>query len=149
MSLSAVQRVIGMLITDEEFRRYFEQQRADCLANLSDQGIDLDAIEVAALMEGEADLWSQMATHVDSQLRKVRETARRRTNAVFTRREQAVLRGVFEGLSNKEIAARDGVSENAVKATIQQLFRKTHVRSRAQLVRVAMERSLGNLHKRR
>jgi DNA-binding NarL/FixJ family response regulator len=57
----------------------------------------------------------------------------------LTDREQQVLQGVFEGLANKEIGARLSVSESAVKATLQQLFRKTHVRTRSQLVRVALE----------
>ncbi len=57
----------------------------------------------------------------------------------FTDREDQVLRGVFEGLANKEIAARIGVSEGAVKATLQQLFEKTGVRTRSQLVRIALE----------
>ncbi len=61
---------------------------------------------------------------------------------VLTEREQQVLRGIFEGLSNKEIAARLGVSESAVKATLQQLFQKTRVRTRSQLVRIALETSL-------
>lgn len=55
-------------------------------------------------------------------------------------RETEVLRAVFEGLSNKEIALRLAVSESSVKATIQQLFQKTGVRTRSQLVRVALER---------
>jgi DNA-binding NarL/FixJ family response regulator len=58
----------------------------------------------------------------------------------FTAREQNVLRGVFEGLANKEIAAGLGISESGVKATLQQLFDKTGVRTRSQLVRVALER---------
>jgi len=57
----------------------------------------------------------------------------------FTVREQQVLSGVFEGLANKEIAARIGVSESSVKATLQQLFSKTGVRTRSQLVRVVLE----------
>jgi two-component system, NarL family, nitrate/nitrite response regulator NarL len=61
---------------------------------------------------------------------------------LFTLREQQVLQGIFEGLSNKEIAARIGVSEGAVKATLQQLFQKTHVRTRSQLVRIALEGAL-------
>jgi DNA-binding NarL/FixJ family response regulator len=60
----------------------------------------------------------------------------------LTEREQQVLQGVFEGLANKEIGARLGVSESAVKATLQQLFRKTRVRTRSQLVRVALEGSV-------
>jgi two-component system, NarL family, nitrate/nitrite response regulator NarL len=43
----------------------------------------------------------------------------------FTERERRVLSYVFEGLVNKEIAERIGVSESAVKATLQQLFSKT------------------------
>jgi RNA polymerase sigma factor (sigma-70 family) len=60
----------------------------------------------------------------------------------LTEREQEVLRGIFEGLTNKEIAAQIGVSESAVKATLQQLFHKTRVRTRSQLVRIALEASL-------
>jgi DNA-binding NarL/FixJ family response regulator len=65
----------------------------------------------------------------------------------LTEREQEVLRGIFEGLSNKEIAAQIGVSESAVKATLQQLFQKTRVRTRSQLVRIALESSLGTPRK--
>ena len=62
---------------------------------------------------------------------------------ILTTREQQVLRGVFEGLTNKEIASQLAVTESAVKATLQQLFHKTGVRTRSQLVRIALERSLG------
>jgi two-component system, NarL family, nitrate/nitrite response regulator NarL len=57
----------------------------------------------------------------------------------FTERERDVLRGVFEGLSNKEIGSRLGISESSVKAAIQQLFQKAGVRTRSQLVRIALE----------
>jgi two-component system, NarL family, nitrate/nitrite response regulator NarL len=57
----------------------------------------------------------------------------------FTEREQQVLSCVFEGLANKEIASRIGVSESSVKATLQQLFSKTGVRTRSQLVRIVLE----------
>jgi len=58
----------------------------------------------------------------------------------LTARERVVLKGVFEGLSNKEIAARIQTSEGSVKAAMQQLFDKTGVRTRSQLVRIALER---------
>jgi two-component system nitrate/nitrite response regulator NarL len=45
----------------------------------------------------------------------------------------------MEGQASKEIAAQLQVSESSVKATLQQLFLKTGVRSRSQLVRVALE----------
>jgi DNA-binding NarL/FixJ family response regulator len=63
----------------------------------------------------------------------------RRTQGL-TQREQAVLKGVFEGLTNKEIGARLEISESSVKAVLQQLFEKTGVRTRSQLVRIALEK---------
>jgi two-component system nitrate/nitrite response regulator NarL len=57
----------------------------------------------------------------------------------LTDRERQVLQYVFEGLANKEIADRLHASESAVKATLQQLFSKTGVRTRSQLVRAALE----------
>ncbi len=57
----------------------------------------------------------------------------------LTERERQVLSFVFEGLANKQIADRLQISETAVKATLQQLFAKTGVRTRSQLVRVALE----------
>jgi len=55
-------------------------------------------------------------------------------------RETEVLRLLVQGLANKEIAARMEISESAVKNAMQQLFAKTGVRTRSQLVRVALER---------
>lgn len=63
----------------------------------------------------------------------------------FTERERRVLSYVFEGLANKEIAGRIGASESAIKATLQQLFGKTGVRTRSQLVRIALERYKNDL----
>ena len=57
----------------------------------------------------------------------------------FTAREQAVLSYILEGLTNRKIADRIGVSTGSVKATIQQLFSKTGVRTRSQLVRIVLE----------
>ena len=58
----------------------------------------------------------------------------------LTSRESEALRLLVQGLANKEIAARMELSESAVKNTLQQLFTKTGVRTRSQLVRVALER---------
>jgi DNA-binding NarL/FixJ family response regulator len=58
----------------------------------------------------------------------------------LTERQRQVLRSILDGLTNKEIAARMQTSETAVKATVQELFHKAGVRTRSQLVRVAIER---------
>jgi DNA-binding NarL/FixJ family response regulator len=57
----------------------------------------------------------------------------------LTPREAQVLRGVLEGGTNRRIADGLGISEGAVKATVQQLFRKAGVHTRSKLVRVALK----------
>lgn len=58
----------------------------------------------------------------------------------LSERQHQVLRSILDGLANKEIAAKLRVSETSVKATIQELFNKAGVRTRSQLVRIAIER---------
>lgn len=54
-------------------------------------------------------------------------------------REVEVLRFLIQGMRNKEIGVRMGISESTVKNIFQQLFSKVRVRSRSQLVRAALE----------
>jgi len=68
-----------------------------------------------------------------------------REAAGLSARETDVLRLLVQGLANKEIAARMEISESTVKNTIQQLFAKTGVRTRSQLVRVALEQYRSSL----
>jgi PAS domain S-box-containing protein len=63
----------------------------------------------------------------------------RREGRVLSSRESEVLKLLVQGLTNKEIGSRMDISESAVKNTMQQLFGKTGVRTRSQLVRVALE----------
>jgi two-component system sensor kinase FixL len=67
------------------------------------------------------------------------EFANGQDQATLSARELDVLRLLVQGLTNKEIAARMVISESAVKNCFQQLFRKNAVRTRSQLVRVALE----------
>lgn len=60
----------------------------------------------------------------------------------LTDREQRVLLGILGGLTNRKIGQNLGVSESSVKTAVQQLFYRTGVRTRGQLVRVALEGSL-------
>jgi DNA-binding NarL/FixJ family response regulator len=62
---------------------------------------------------------------------------------VLTEREDQVLDGVFQGLTNKEIGTKIGVSEDSVKTTLRYLFHKTGAQTRSQLVRIALE---GHFH---
>jgi two-component system nitrate/nitrite response regulator NarL len=58
----------------------------------------------------------------------------------FTERERSILRSLLQGLANKEIAAQLRVSESAVKSSLQLLFNKLGVRTRSQLVLIAIEK---------
>jgi DNA-binding NarL/FixJ family response regulator len=68
-----------------------------------------------------------------------RSAERSRLQSLLSERERAVLKGVLEGASNKAIAVTMHLSESSVKAVLQQLFVKTGVRTRSQLVRIALE----------
>ena len=58
---------------------------------------------------------------------------------LLTERDKVVLRFIFQGLSNRDIASRLKISESGVKSSLRQLFDKLGVRTRAQLVRIALE----------
>jgi DNA-binding NarL/FixJ family response regulator len=79
--------------------------------------------------------------YFDSELEPFLQSDRdvRASQDVLTSRESAVLSGILEGLTNKEIAGRVHVSEALVKATLQTLFDKHGVRTRSQLLRIALE----------
>jgi two-component system, NarL family, nitrate/nitrite response regulator NarL len=63
----------------------------------------------------------------------------------FTHRERQILTGVADGLTNKEIATRLELPETTVKSGLQILFRKTGVRTRGGLVKVALEKYRNDL----
>ncbi len=70
-----------------------------------------------------------------------------RSPAQLTDRERKVVIGVVEGLTNKEIAARLGTSEESIKSSVQRLFSKLRVRSRVQIAVKMMEHvSRSDLH---
>ena len=77
--------------------------------------------------------------HLQLLLDNLSEPARQ-GEKTLSARERAVLRGVVDGLANKEIATELQISESSVKAALQQVFTKTGVRTRSQLVRVALDR---------
>jgi DNA-binding NarL/FixJ family response regulator len=64
----------------------------------------------------------------------------------LTEREQVVLKGLLDGLTNKKIGSQVGVSESAIKSTLQQLFEKARVRTRSQLVRAALQGEIASSH---
>ena len=97
----------------------------------------------AELIEGIREAMEGKALFKQELLRKAFESAEepntQPSRVRFTERERRVLSSVFEGLANKQIGDRLQISESAVKACLQQLFAKTGVRTRSQLVRIVLE----------
>jgi len=72
------------------------------------------------------------------------EAARSRERRVLqglSGRELTVLNLVLEGLTNPQIAVKLHISESSVKWVIQGLFKKAGVKTRSQLVRIALEKN--------
>ena len=144
MSQWGVQLAIGKLIADEDFRRQFEEDGLECLRALQERGIELSEAECAALVEVNPRVWSHAFEQLDGRLRGRRAGHAEQQRAFrLTRHEAQIVHFVFDGLLNKEIADRLETSEGAVKSTLQRLFRKVRVRTRAQLVKKVIEETLG------
>ena len=66
----------------------------------------------------------------------------------LTDREQTVLQGVVDGLSNRKIGNQIGVSESTIKSTLQHLFKKAGVRTRSRAGQARPGRRAGSTHSR-
>ena len=64
------------------------------------------------------------------------------TIATLSRREQEILALLADGLVNKQIAARLGISTNTVKTHLELLFEKLGVATRAEAVATGVKRGL-------
>lgn len=62
----------------------------------------------------------------------------------FTPREQSVLKGVVQGLRNKQIASNLNISIRIVEKYVSKLLSKTNTQNRTELVKCALENSLIN-----
>lgn len=91
---------------------------------------------IRRVMDGETWIDPGMVKALLQDARRLSGEARQQS---LSARERSVLRCVFEGLSNKEIGQQLNISEGSVKAALQQLFARTGVRTRSQLVRIAVE----------
>ncbi len=86
------------------------------------------------------EIWLDRGTVRSLVAAKEAQTERIERTRPLTSRQSEVLRGILDGLANKEIAWKLNLSESSIKAVIQELFRKAGVRTRSQLVRIAIER---------
>ena len=70
MSQKTVQLLIGQIVTDEELRRRFLRTPRETLSALRDQGVELTASEIEALVETDRQLWTSAAARLDRRLQR-------------------------------------------------------------------------------
>jgi two-component system, NarL family, nitrate/nitrite response regulator NarL len=120
-----------------------EEREIPSLLRKGVSGVFMKHSSPAWLVQGIREAMQGRAPFGQDLLREAMESEERlgtrQTAARLTAQERRVLSFIFEGLANKQIADRLGISESAVKASLQQLFAKTGVRTRSQLVHIALE----------
>jgi DNA-binding NarL/FixJ family response regulator len=136
---SATDRPLDMartaLLFGEHLRR--ERRRVDAREQLR---AALDTFDSLGAM-----LWAARAR---SELRATGETARKRdpsTLDLLTQQELQVVRLVSQGTTNREAAAQLFISPRTVDHHLRSVFRKLGIRSRAELVRMAVAGGLESL----
>jgi hypothetical protein len=70
MSLKTVQLIVGRLVTDEAYRLHFLSDPDRALRALRDQGVELTAAEIDALIRTDRTLWSDAAARIDPDLQR-------------------------------------------------------------------------------
>lgn len=125
--------IVTASIHHAEARRLLRQGIAGIF--IKDSSLDQLAEGIHTVIAGETWVDSRFSESVSSPDGQT-EIA---TRPKFNEKQKQVLKSVVEGLGNKEIAWRLQISESYVKAILQRLFQKTGVRTRGQLVRVALE----------
>jgi two-component system, NarL family, nitrate/nitrite response regulator NarL len=105
------------------FKQNNPDQLVEAIRRVANNGIWLDSEAVRSLVSAR-DAHDEQAEH----------------QRPLTSRQREVMRGILDGLANKEIAWKLRVSESSIKAAIQELFHKAGVRTRSQLVRIAIEK---------
>jgi hypothetical protein len=71
MSQRNVERVIGKLATDEDFRRRFATSREETLADAAASGLELTPVERRALGDMDLDACERFAARLDPRIQKL------------------------------------------------------------------------------
>lgn len=66
----SIEILIGRLVTDEDFRREFQQDPDATLRRASEWGLALSDFEKRALVATDCTLWDRIADEVDGRLQK-------------------------------------------------------------------------------
>ncbi len=133
---SGYQGHILVLASEKDTKGLFRPLR-DGASGVFFKHSSLDSLPRAIRQVAAGEAWVGL-TVVQALARAVSDNGNSDLRELLTGREQEVLDGLLCGLTNKSIAEKLAISEGAAKATLRQIFRKAGVRSRSQLVRVAL-----------
>lgn len=93
--------------------------------------------------EGQAPISRQLAGKILREFaHKLSSDKKEEERETLSDREKQVLSLVAEGLINRDIATRLGLSENTIKYHLKNILQKLHMRNRAQAVAYAMQSGL-------
>jgi hypothetical protein len=71
MSQRNVERVIGRLVTDENFRRQFSEDPRAALEEMRRAGVELTPVETQALLSVDPDKVGRLSECIDARLQKI------------------------------------------------------------------------------
>jgi DNA-binding response OmpR family regulator len=133
--------LLSQTFRDEEVAAFLSNAR-----RAGFRGLILRVASTAAfsLGAGDASLTAGLRNTSLQFMRAGRDLPRQHETSIlsFTPRQRTVLARVAEGWTNAQVARHLECTEGAIKATLQQIFKKLGVRKRSQVVRVAMEQKL-------
>jgi DNA-binding NarL/FixJ family response regulator len=101
-----------------------------------------DAFEVVHVGAGEANANADVVLHVHDAHGEGLVSRDVVDHVLLTGREREILGLLADGMGNKQIAARLGISVNTVKTHLELLFEKLDVSSRAEAVATGVRRGL-------
>ena len=100
---------------------------------------ELPLFKKALTAIGEGKLWIDNGT-VKTLLHDTRNISQKGEISHITSREQEIIEGICQGLSNKEIAQSLALSPHTVKAHLNRIFKKFNVTNRSKLMALATHR---------
>lgn len=136
-------RVVMLTVSDGE-ENLFEAIKSGAIGYLL-KNTKTDAFfeMIEGAMKDEAPISHQLASKILRELAsKMTEERKEGERETLSDREKQVLGFVAEGLINRDIATRLGLSENTIKYHLKNILQKLHLRNRAQAVAYAMQSGL-------
>ena len=147
---------IGIIVLTSNYTdvQIFEALKAQASACLSKEITPEKLIDIVrSVGRGEHPINESLVTHpilADQVLRQFQELSRQSETQPFisplTPREMEILEYIAQGLLNKQIATRLGISEQTIKNHVTSILRKLNANARTEAVIVALKRGLITIH---